>query len=69
MRAWPVARSIFDAPLGVREVNERTTGWIMGRQLCCRAARNVRTCAFKSKTGMQSVLSDVDRASFEARAR
>ena len=31
MRAWPVARSIFDAPLGgsyVREANERTTGWI-----------------------------------------
>ena len=27
MRAWPVARSIFDAPL-VREANERTTGWI-----------------------------------------
>ena len=26
MRAWPVARSIFDAPLG--EANERTTGWI-----------------------------------------
>ena len=24
MRAWPVARSIFDAPLG-----ERTTSWIM----------------------------------------
>ena len=33
MRAWPVARSIFDAPLVreapyVREANERTTGWI-----------------------------------------
>ena len=35
MRAWPVARSIFDAPLGaplgacyVREANERTTSWI-----------------------------------------
>ena len=28
MRAWPVARSIFDAPY-VREANERTTGWIM----------------------------------------
>ena len=27
MRAWPVARSIFDAPL-VREANERTTSWI-----------------------------------------
>ena len=34
MRAWPVARSIFDAPaLGgsyVREADERTTGWISG---------------------------------------
>ena len=31
MRAWPVARSIFYAPLGsyVREANERITGWIM----------------------------------------
>ena len=34
MRAWPVARSILDAPLGlrnrsyVREANERTTSWI-----------------------------------------
>ena len=28
MRAWPVARSIFDAPY-VREANERTTSWIM----------------------------------------
>ena len=35
MRAWPVARSIFDAPLVreanelyVREANERTTSWI-----------------------------------------
>ena len=27
MRAWPVARSIFDAPL-VREANVRTTSWI-----------------------------------------
>ena len=27
MRAWPVARSIFDAPY-VREANERTTSWI-----------------------------------------
>ena len=35
MRAWPVARSIFDAPLGeksyVREANERTTSWINQR--------------------------------------
>ena len=29
MRAWPVARSIFDAPyVNVREANERTTSWI-----------------------------------------
>ena len=27
MRAWPVARSIFDAPY-VREANEGTTSWI-----------------------------------------
>ena len=27
MRAWPVARSIFDAPY-VREANERTASWI-----------------------------------------
>ena len=30
MRAWPVARSIFDAPY-VREANERTTSWIRQR--------------------------------------
>ena len=29
MRAWPVARSIFDAPY-VREANEGTTSWING---------------------------------------
>ena len=29
MRAWPVARSIFD----VREANERTTSWIMHKHL------------------------------------
>ena len=29
MHAWPVAHSIFDAPL-VREANERTIGWITG---------------------------------------
>ena len=28
MRAWPVARSIFDAPY-VREANEGTTSWII----------------------------------------
>ena len=33
MRAWPVARSIFD----VREANERTTSWIMSARACqCR---------------------------------
>ena len=31
MRAWPVARSIFDAPL-VREANKRTTNWIMSKK-------------------------------------
>ena len=33
--AWPVARSIFDAPY-VREANERVTGWIReeGRRGC-----------------------------------
>ena len=44
MRAWPVARSIFDAPL-VREANERTTSWIspVGRP----RARAVRAkCSF-----------------------
>ena len=30
MRAWPDARSIFDAPY-VREANERTTSWIIAR--------------------------------------
>ena len=30
MRAWPVARSIFDAPY-VREANEGTTSWITAR--------------------------------------
>ena len=35
MRAWPVARSIFDAPFDapyVREANKRTTGWINRRE-------------------------------------
>ena len=38
MRAWPVARSIFDAPLApfdapyVREANEGTTSWISARR-------------------------------------
>ena len=31
MRAWPVARSIFDAPGPVKEVNERTANWIRRR--------------------------------------
>ena len=31
MRAWPVARSIFDAPY-VREANVRTTSWIRQQQ-------------------------------------
>ena len=36
MRAWPVARSIFEAPLVyVREANERTTGWITRRHQRC----------------------------------
>ena len=38
MRAWPVARSIFDAPFYVREANERTTGWITGAPEGCRFA-------------------------------
>ena len=37
MRAWPVARSIFDAPY-VREANEGTTSWIRPGKL--RAAAN-----------------------------
>ena len=33
MRAWPVARSIFDAPY-VREANEGTTSWISAAPTC-----------------------------------
>ena len=35
MRAWPVARNIFDAPY-VREANERTIGWISMTRMCAR---------------------------------
>ena len=42
MRAWPVARSIFDAPL-VREANEGTTSWIRARRV--RSCFNVLPCA------------------------
>ena len=33
MRAWPVARSIFDASLEKREANERATSWIKNYSL------------------------------------
>ena len=45
MRAWPVARSIFDAPY-VREANERTTSWINNKLDKLRSEfLAARTCA------------------------
>ena len=41
MRAWPVARSIFDAPY-VREANEGTTSWIRRFAETYFHGRNVR---------------------------
>ena len=48
MRAWPVARSIFDAPLGagdLRKANERTTSWISQYVHLTRCLRTLRAAA------------------------
>ena len=56
MRAWPVARSIFDAPY-VREANERTTSWISGAA----AGRNVRQRAALRAAGCRQRLATRSR--------
>ena len=65
MRAWPVARSIFDAPY-VREANERTTSWIIFLQIsgnnCEHISVHSRACGhvmvpafFLARTNMGTV--------------
>ena len=65
MRAWPVARSIFDAPLG--EANERPTSWITlaGRATVCfvrRAHSPLILNRFASNEG-QTLVTDQSRRS------
>ena len=61
MRAWPVARSIFDAPY-VREANERTTGWINVRRarkamtVGCKPTISCRLCLMLSLSDLSDVL-------------
>ena len=61
MRAWPVARSIFDAPY-VREANEGTTSWIRSRAARQGSSMSICYLRLQTKTFLWSVILSSSRS-------